>query len=84
MRLEVSILALSALASCGGSGSRDSFPLTSGDVWIRDVTVVSSERDAPLQKAHVVVRGDRIAFVDSASPEGDTAGASPSTSGTAP
>jgi imidazolonepropionase-like amidohydrolase len=55
-----------ALVCCGcsmGRGGGTSPMLVAGDVWIRDVTVVSPERDAPLTHAHVVVRGGRIASV---------------------
>ena len=42
--------------------------LLPGDVWIRDVTVVSPERDVPMTHAHVVIRDGRIASVGVESP----------------
>ncbi len=69
-RLMVSLLALSA---CAGNSSPH-FILAPGDVWIKDVTLISSERDTPLPNAHVVARGDRIAWVGSAPPEGAATG----------
>src|SRR6516164_8704839 len=65
MKLLNVIVAL-ALGCCACAGDRrgaSSTPLVPGDVWIRDVTVVSPERDAPLLHAQVVVRGRRIASV---------------------
>jgi imidazolonepropionase-like amidohydrolase len=65
MKLLNVIVAL-ALGCCACAGDRrgaSSTPLVPGDVWIRDVTVVSPERDAPLLHAQVVVRGGRIASV---------------------
>jgi imidazolonepropionase-like amidohydrolase len=44
-----------------------------GDLWIRDVTVVSPERAEPLAHAHVLVRGGRIVRVDTSAPP-ETAG----------
>jgi imidazolonepropionase-like amidohydrolase len=65
-----------ALVGCSGCfNSRSSAGasiLVPGDVWIRDVTVVSSERSTPLVHAHVVVRGGRIVSVGVESP-GSTA-----------
>jgi imidazolonepropionase-like amidohydrolase len=55
-----------ALVCCGcwsGRGGTGTSMLVPGDVWIRDVTVVSAERDAPLLHAHVVIRAGRIASV---------------------
>ncbi len=68
--------ALLCLAACVGSPTRRgaqrgaSFSLAPGDTWIRDVTVVSAERAAPLPHTHVVVRGNRIAFVGGEAPAG--------------
>ena len=44
-----------------------------GGLWIRDVTLVSPERDAPLPHAHVLLQGGRIAWVGSAPPGHDVA-----------
>jgi len=41
---------------------------SSSDLWIRDVTVVSPERGAPLAHAHVLVHDRRIAWVDTRPP----------------
>jgi imidazolonepropionase-like amidohydrolase len=68
--------AILCLTACAGSTTqraaqgRASFSLAPGDTWIRDVTVVSSELAAPLPHAHVVVRGNHIAFVGGKSPGG--------------
>ncbi len=48
--------------------------LAPGDLWIRNVTVVSPERAAPILHGHVVVRGSKILAVGPAAPPGDTAG----------
>ena len=56
-------LALGCCACAGDRGGTSSGLLAPGDVWIRDVTVDSPERDAPLSHAQVVVRGGRIASV---------------------
>lgn len=60
------------LASGCGPTDRTQFALAPGDLWIRDVTVVSMERDAP-RVAHVVVRGGRIAWVGPAPAAADSA-----------
>jgi imidazolonepropionase-like amidohydrolase len=62
-------LALVCWGCSSGGGSASSSRLVPGDVWIRDVTVVSPEREVPLRHAHVVVRGGRIASVGVESPE---------------
>jgi imidazolonepropionase-like amidohydrolase len=46
-----------------------------GGLWIRDVTLMSPERDQPLRHAHVLIRDGRINWVGSAPPGGDVAGA---------
>ncbi len=69
----VSLLLLSPLSACVGSGS-PRFPLAPNDVWIQDVTLISPERDRQLPHAHVVVRGDRIAWVGSTAPEAAATG----------
>ncbi len=48
--------------------------LAPGDLWIRDVTVISPEREEPAPNTHVVVRGDRIVWVGAAPRESDRAG----------
>ena len=50
------------------------FTLSKGDVWIRDVTLISAERPAPLPHAHVVARGQRIAYVGATPPAGEPSG----------
>lgn len=56
------VLALAGLAGCVGRADQR-FALAPGDLWIRDVTVASMERDEPLPNAHVVIRGGRIVWV---------------------
>jgi len=41
---------------------------TPGDLWIRDVTVVSPDRPAPVAHANVLLRGERIVSVGSEAP----------------
>jgi hypothetical protein len=55
---------------------RDSarFTLKQGDLWISDVTVISSERGTPLPHAHIVTRGVHILYVGSTPPRGRTSG----------
>jgi imidazolonepropionase-like amidohydrolase len=69
---------LTLVVCCGGcaagGGPSAASTLVAGDLWIRDVTVVSSERTAPLPHANVVVRGGRIASVGVESPGTATAG----------
>jgi imidazolonepropionase-like amidohydrolase len=48
--------------------------LASGDVWLRDVTLISSERQTPLQHAHVVVRDRRIVSVGIDAPRAGASG----------
>jgi imidazolonepropionase-like amidohydrolase len=76
MRRMALLLALFALPDCVGNGSRDtpSFLLAPNDVWIQDVTLISPERETPLAHAHVVVRGERIAWVGDSAPEGTETG----------
>lgn len=55
----VTAFAVVALAGC-----RDArFALVPGDLWVRDVTVISAERETPLRNANVVVREGRIVWV---------------------
>jgi imidazolonepropionase-like amidohydrolase len=66
-----SALALLAAASIGcGNAKRAAGSGDAGtdEVWIRDVTLVSPERSRPLAHAHVLVRGERIAWVGTAPP----------------
>src|SRR5215831_1522496 len=58
-----------ALVCCGcSSGHTGASLLVPGDVWIRDVTVVSPERDVSLSHGQVVIRAGRIASVGVESP----------------
>jgi imidazolonepropionase-like amidohydrolase len=41
-----------------------------GEIWIRDVTLISPERAAAVPHAHVLVRAGRIAWVGTAPPAG--------------
>ena len=67
----LAVLCLLVLAgSCAARGPQAA-RRPAGDVWIRDVTVVSPERPAPLPHAHVLVRGGRIISVGSAPPPSD-------------
>jgi imidazolonepropionase-like amidohydrolase len=65
------VLLVVAVAGCSGcSSSRaGTSTLAPGDVWIKDVTVVSPDRSAPLPHAHVIVRAGRIASVSVDSPD---------------
>jgi imidazolonepropionase-like amidohydrolase len=67
----LALLAALAAAGCSGrpavsppaSGPRGAAADRGGEVWIRDVTVISPERAQPLRQAQVVLRGGRIASV---------------------
>ena len=62
---------LAALSGCGGheqAVSPTPAAPAAHDVWIRDVTVVSPERSAPLAHAHVVLRDGRILSVGTVPP----------------
>jgi imidazolonepropionase-like amidohydrolase len=61
-------LAVVALAGCREAR----FALVPGDLLVRDVTVVSAEREAPLRNASVVIREGRIAWVGMAPLETDS------------
>jgi imidazolonepropionase-like amidohydrolase len=63
------LLACSAGERAGGRDAR-----ARGGVWIRDVTLVSPERGAPLRHAHVLIRGGRIAWVGKSVPPALPAG----------
>jgi imidazolonepropionase-like amidohydrolase len=65
---------LPAVAQASPARDTARFTLTTGDVWIRDVTLISSERPASLPHAHVVVRGERIAYVGGNAPGGRASG----------
>jgi len=58
--------------ACGpaNNSESDASVLALGDVWIRDVTLISPERDQPIPHAHVVVRNGRIVSVGQESPRG--------------
>jgi Amidohydrolase family len=62
------------VAQAAPVGDAARFTLTAGDVWIRDVTLISSERASPLPHAHVVARGERIAYVGDRPPRGRASG----------
>ena len=61
---------LFALTACVGERrpADNAVSLAPGDVWIRDVTLVSPERQTPLLHAHVVVRDGRILSADTTAP----------------
>jgi imidazolonepropionase-like amidohydrolase len=63
------------LGACGrGTFDRAGQPaLTAGDLWIRDVTVISPEAQA-IPRSHVIVRDGRIAAVAAEAPHGSTSG----------
>ena len=61
------------VAGCGGSSGGAS-RLSAGDIWIRDVTVVSPERSEPLPHAHVVIRQKAILSVGVEAPGDATTG----------
>ena len=56
------LLVAAALEACAAANVQE-FALAAGDLWIRDATVISPERDQPLRNAHVVVRAGRIVWV---------------------
>jgi imidazolonepropionase-like amidohydrolase len=72
MRVLPVLVALSLLWACRAVENRqpEASALVPGDVWIRDVTVISLERDQPIPRAHVVVRNGRIVSVGQESPRG--------------
>lgn len=57
-------------SACRRETPDGTFTLQPGDVWIRDITIASAEREAPLPDAHVVVRDGRIAWIGTAPPRG--------------
>ena len=63
-------LGLFASGSAGENINSDASVLAQGDIWIRDVTLISLERDQPIPRAHVVVRNGRILSVGQESPRG--------------
>lgn len=71
MRLAFTVVAGLVLAACGlgRPDATDAPALVAGDVWIRDVTVVSPELPAPLPGRHVITRNGRIALVTSRAPQ---------------
>ncbi len=59
------VLPLTGIQGCNRQ-SNQPFAIEPGDLWIRNVTVVSMERDRPLPNTDVVIRGERIAWVGTA------------------
>jgi imidazolonepropionase-like amidohydrolase len=59
------LMAVLAVAGPHGCAWRvgQPFALAPGDLWIRNVTVISMERDRPVPNAHVVIRAGRIVWV---------------------
>ena len=73
-RLFLIFVVLLSLNACTQSSSPvDPSVWVPGDIWIRDVTVVSAERQSPLPGAHVIIRDGRIRSVTPAPPS-DPAG----------
>ncbi len=72
MRVQAWTIPLALLLASGATVFRAQAPasvaLKRGDTWIRDVTLVSPERQTPLPHAHVVVRDGRIASVSTSAP----------------
>jgi hypothetical protein len=58
------------VAQAAPEGDAARFTLTPGDIWIRDITLISSERPERLPHAHVVARGEHIAYVGGNPPRG--------------
>jgi imidazolonepropionase-like amidohydrolase len=65
MRFAAIAFALAFVVFAGVSGCRSAGPRAPrpGDLWIRNVTIVSPERAAPLPHADVLVRDGRIAWI---------------------
>jgi hypothetical protein len=66
MRAPFMVIAVALAAACASRATKTTPARAQDDagvVWIRDVTVVSPERSAPLPHAHVLCRGGRIAWV---------------------
>lgn len=78
MRVQAWTIPLALLLASGGTVSGTQTPgevtLKRGDTWIRDVTLVSPERQTPLPHAHVVVRDGRIATVETSAPRPGASG----------
>src|SRR5262245_1379229 len=70
-------LVCAALLGCAGRDGRTS--TGSGpeprEVWIRNITLISTERPQPLAGANVHLRGGRIAWVGTTRPPGVSPGA---------
>ena len=62
------LLGCAALVACSSGEAPRQRAAGGPAIWIRDVTLVSPERTAPLRHAHVLVRGDRIAWVGASVP----------------
>src|SRR5882724_6622459 len=64
------LLAFVPLA-CGSHPLQPPVPETGGgEIWIRDVTLISPERAAAVPHVHVLVRAGRITWVGTAQPSG--------------
>lgn len=59
-----------ALLGCAGHDTRTSTGSAAGprEIWIRDVTLISTERAQPVIGAHVHLRGGRIAWIGTTRP----------------
>jgi imidazolonepropionase-like amidohydrolase len=62
---------LIAFTACVGKRrpADEAVSLAPGDIWVRDVTLVSLERQMPLPHAHVVVRDGRILLAGTTAPQ---------------
>ena len=77
-RAALLLVVWAALAACGSREAprgRAAGGKGGEAIWIRDVTLVSPERNAPLRHAHVLLRGEKIAWVGASAPPDVPAGA---------
>ena len=76
MRVMWTLIAACMLGACGRAPfDRAAQPaLIAGDLWIRDVTVISPELPQALPSRHVIARRGRIAAVTAEAPRGPTSG----------
>jgi imidazolonepropionase-like amidohydrolase len=68
MRRSATASIAALVAACTVTEPVSSTRLQAGDVWVRDVTLVSPERPAPLAHAQVVIRAGRILSVGTDAP----------------